>query len=404
MSFEIGTFIENLSRCSAESPGVTRLPFTEASQMGWEYICRTMEALGLAVRTDPYGTILGHLEGERPERVVIGSHYDSVIHGGKYDGVAGIAVGLMAAAHFVETGTKPAFSLDILANNDEEGITFTKGFLSSKRVCGLLKEGEYKNPMTGKTLKTCLAQGWYAKGGRGRDDIRLTTALERAVCIIEPHIEQGGILWSSGERIGVVRHIVGCTRLYVTVNGLSNHAGTTPMNLRRDPLAAAGRIIGQIPQLTRAYPGAVATVGQIFCMPNVSNVIPNQVRFTVDIRSASDADRKRLGEEVRRLVARESPMEFEIIQGAREEAVPMKTELVRAMEEICGELGIAYRVMDSGAVHDAQVFGTALDTVMLFIPSRDGLSHCPEEFSRLEDLETAARVLVRYCEGGGSEN
>lgn len=396
MAYEIGTFIENLSHHSAEGPGVTRLPFTQESRAGWEYICQTMESIGLAVKTDAYGTVLGHLEGRQKESAVIGSHYDSVVQGGKYDGAAGIAIGLAVASYFVEQGMVPSYSLDILATNDEESVTFTHGFLSSKCICGLLHEKEYQNAVTGRNLKGCLSENWYSGEGRGQDDIRLVSTLKHVVQYIEPHIEQGGILWDSQEQIGIVRHIVGITRLHVTVNGISNHAGTTPMDKRKDAMAAAGRIIGMIPELVYPYKGAVATVGQIFCNPNVSNVIPNQVKFTVDIRSASDIDRQKLTKDIQNLVARESPVDFEIVQGVQEVAVPMNRELVKAMEDICREQGIAYRIMNSGAGHDAQLFGAFLDTVMLFVPSRDGISHSPEEFTRTEDMERAAKLLVNY--------
>ena len=188
MDYELGVFIEELSKFSAEGPGVTRVPFTKESRQGWEYICQTMEDIGLIVKTDAYGTVLGHLDGQKKESVIIGSHYDSVVQGGKYDGVAGIAIGLAVAAYFVRNGINPVYSLDILATNDEEGGTFTNGFLSSKYMCGMLQEEECKSAMTGKTLKEFLAEQWYTKSGKGTDDLRLETALKDVVQYIEPHI------------------------------------------------------------------------------------------------------------------------------------------------------------------------------------------------------------------------
>lgn len=396
MAYELGVFIEELSNYSASGPGVTRVPFTEASQQGWEYICRTMEEIGLTVRTDAYGTIVGHLDGEKKESVMIGSHYDSVIHGGKYDGVAGIAIGLAVAAYFTEHGIKPAYSLDILATNDEEGGTFTNGFLSSKYMCGMLQKDQCINAITGKKLEQFLAEQWYTKDGRGSDDLRLSTFGRNVVQYIEPHIEQGGILWDNREQIGIVRHIVGITRLYVTVKGISNHAGTTPMEHRKDAMVAAGRMISSIPELVRPYAGAVATVGQISCSPNSANVIPGQVKFSVDIRSASNMDMEKLAKDICDLAARESIDGFEIVQGEPELAVPMNQKLVNQMEEICQKQGISYRIMNSGAGHDAQLFATKLDTVMLFVPSKNGISHNPDEFTRNEDMERAVGILVDY--------
>lgn len=396
MDYELGVFIEELSKFSAEGPGVTRVPFTKASRQGWEYICQTMEDIGLIVKTDAYGTVLGHLDGQKKESVIIGSHYDSVVQGGKYDGVAGIAIGLAVAAYFVRNGINPVYSLDILATNDEEGGTFTNGFLSSKYMCGMLQEEECKSAMTGKTLKEFLAEQWYTKSGKGTDDLRLETALKDVVQYIEPHIEQGGILWDSQEQIGIVKHIVGITRLYVTVSGVSNHTGTTSMDKRKDAMVAASQMICSIPNLVRPYQGAVATVGQISCNPNSSNVIPGQVKFSVDIRSANNDDMENLAKDIREMVMRESIHGFDIVQWEPELAIPMNNELVKRMEKICKKQGISYRIMNSGAGHDAQLFARKLDTVMLFVPSENGISHNPEEFTRTEDMEQAVKILVSY--------
>ncbi|HBG13070.1 MAG TPA: Zn-dependent hydrolase [Clostridium sp.] len=396
MDYELGVFIEELSKFSAEGPGVTRVPFTKESRQGWEYICQTMEDIGLIVKTDAYGTVLGHLDGQKKESVIIGSHYDSVVQGGKYDGVAGIAIGLAVAAYFVRNGINPVYSLDILATNDEEGGTFTNGFLSSKYMCGMLQEEECKSAMTGKTLKEFLAEQWYTKSGKGTDDLRLETALKDVVQYIEPHIEQGGILWDSQEQIGIVKHIVGITRLYVTVSGVSNHTGTTSMDKRKDAMVAASQMICSIPNLVRPYQGAVATVGQISCNPNSSNVIPGQVKFSVDIRSANNDDMENLAKDIREMVMRESIHGFDIVQWEPELAIPMNNELVKRMEKICKKQGISYRIMNSGAGHDAQLFARKLDTVMLFVPSENGISHNPEEFTRTEDMEQAVKILVSY--------
>lgn len=396
MAFDIGKFLENLGKWSKGGPGVTRLPFTEASRGAWEYICQTMEELGLTVKTDTCGTILGHLEGRKSACIVIGSHYDSVVQGGKYDGAAGIAAGLAVAAYFAERGEIPPVSLDILATNDEEGITFANGFLSSKKICGLLNENEFRNPETGKTLADYVSEGWYRAFRRGEDEISLRTSMGRAVEYIEVHIEQGSVLWDTKKQMGIVKNIVGITRLYLTVSGISNHAGTTPMDKRRDALVAASRIIGRIPELAFGYEGAVATVGHVECSPNAVNVIPGQVKFTVDIRSASDGDRRRLAEDVCRLAFKESRERVKISQGLDAAAVPMNPEMTARLERICREKGIACQSMSSGAGHDAQIFAGFLDTAMLFVPSREGVSHSPEEYTRTEDIGRAVEVLVSY--------
>lgn len=396
MRFCIHTFLEELSRYSVVGPGVTRRAFTPESRAAWEYIIRTMRGMGLSVRTDQLGTVVGHLRGRREESILIGSHYDSVIQGGKYDGAVGIAVALAVAAHFIERGIMPEYSLDIIATNDEEGGTIADGFLSSKHMCGLQKPEKCFNETTGKTLAEYIAEGWYEKDGHGRDDICLQTGLKHVKRYIEAHIEQGGILWESGDEIGIVKHIVGITKLFVTVKGHSNHAGTTPMNMRADAMVAAAKAIAQIPELALRYEGAVATVGSIYCTPNSDNVIPGEVRFSVDIRSANDDDREALTNDIERTIREASQWGCEIGRNAAEVAVSMDPRLVDAMETVCRTEGIKYRVMNSGAGHDAQLFGLVLDAVMLFIPNRDGISHSPSEYARLEDINRAAHVIVKY--------
>ena len=171
------------------------------------------------------------------------------------------------------------------------------------------------------------------------------------------------------------------------------------MSSRQDALVISSRIISRIPELALKYKGAVATVGQIECSPNVINVIASRVSFTVDIRSASDEDRRRLAEDIRELSLLECGGKAEIAQGLDVAAVPMNPEMTARMEGICREKNISYRIMPSGAGHDAQIFAGVLDTAMLFVPSRDGISHSPEEYTRAGDIERAAEILVSYLEG-----
>ena len=168
------------------------------------------------------------------------------------------------------------------------------------------------------------------------------------------------------------------------------------MDKRKDAMVAASQMICSIPNLVRPYQGAVATVGQISCNPNSSNVIPGQVKFSVDIRSANNDDMENLAKDIREMVMRESIHGFDIVQWEPELAIPMNNELVKRMEKICKKQGISYRIMNSGAGHDAQLFARKLDTVMLFVPSENGISHNPEEFTRTEDMEQAVKILVSY--------
>lgn len=231
-------------------------------------IIDTMKSLGLEIYSDKYGTIQGHLTGKSEESMIIASHYDSVVNGGKYDGMAGIAVELAVVDYFVSNYITPKYSIDVLALNDEEGVRFNQSFLSSKVVTETVKEADIFDKETKKPLIDLIALNLY-----GSDKISLTATLKNAKRYMEVHIEQGMILENNNLDIGLVENIVGIKRYFITVKGSSGHAGTTPMEYRSDALVTATKLIADLQSIPNKYKDSVFTIGYMNVSPNAINVM-----------------------------------------------------------------------------------------------------------------------------------
>lgn len=382
--------IEKVASFSSEDNSLVRLPFTDASKRANKYIGDIMDCLGLTVYRDKYGTILGHLDGELNESIVIGSHYDTVVNAGKYDGVAGILVGLFVAYYFIENNIKPRYSLDIIALNDEEGVRFTNGFLSSRAVCNILEEDDFVDKLSNVTLTTLLQSEMY-----GNDTITLKDRLANAVQYLEVHIEQGNILESNRNTIGIVDSIVGIKRAFIKIRGQSNHAGTTPMKGRDDSLVGACKIIASIPEITQKYENAVCTVGYVSNSPNVVNVISNYTEFSIDIRSNDAMAIEQIYKDIR-AYAESLKLEVIIDISTNEKPVMMDKDIMNKLMSISNDLGYPTQLISSGAGHDAQIFAKKMKTAMIFIPSKGGVSHTPNEFSETSDIKSAAQIVIQY--------
>ena len=276
-----------------EQNGVTRLPFTAEDKAARDYLTQAMQAAGMQVHVDGASNVVGHLEGAKPELpiLMIGSHYDTVINGGAYDGILGVVCALEAVRALQECGIKPQRSVDIIAFNDEEGTRFHRGFSGSLAMIGQLTEADLNNDKdrNGISQAELMLQ-------HGFDPRQITSAKRQAeelFAYLELHIEQGPVLEAQGLAVGVVTAIAGATRLAVSLTGMAGHAGTVPMALRRDALAGAAECICAIEDFCRTdLGGLVGTVGYISARPGATNVIPGQVAFTIDVRAPTDAHRK----------------------------------------------------------------------------------------------------------------
>lgn len=376
--------------------GVTRLTYSKEDQEARKYIIEKMTEYGLIVSEDGFGNIFGKLEGTQPDApsIIVGSHFDSVPNGGAYDGAAGVVVGLEVAALFQETGCKPAYPLEIIALVEEEGSRFGGGLMGSRGLMGLLTNEEFKSLADKDGIlaeDAMMSIGLDPSNDKTRDPKTIKAFLEL-------HIEQGPILEEKNIPIGIVEAIVGLTQLEVTIQGQAGHAGTTPMERRSDALVTAAEIIAAFPQLAfEEGNGTVITTGQLHVFPNGSNVIPNKVIFSVDIRSAKEEHVHSAMQKVEQLIASKNRMGIltsteQLLYIAPKE---MNETIQSTFKEVSDKLDIPYCTINSGAGHDAMVLSDFTACGMVFIPSKDGLSHCPEEWSDSSHLAAGANILFQ---------
>ncbi len=387
--------IHELGRFGANPEGgVSRVAFSAADIAGREYVKSLMRDAGLDVRVDTAGNLIGRRAGADPALPVImtGSHIDSVPNGGNYDGDVGVIGAIEVAELLRAAGIATRHSFEFVVFTDEEG-----GTVGSQAMAGRL--GPAALDMTSHSGLT-IGEGIRAVGG---DPARILDARRppgSVAAFVELHIEQGAILDESGIDIGVVEGIVGIRWWDVTVEGVANHAGTTPMNRRRDALVTAAELTLAANRIATAMPGTqVATVGRIHAEPGAPNVIPGRVTLTLEIRDlasdkmesvfrAIEADAKRIAD------ARGTSIRFDEVDLALTPA-PTDERLRKVVESAASSLGLSHRRMASGAGHDAQDLAHVAPMGMIFVPSKGGISHAPREFTAPADLANGADVLLR---------
>lgn len=386
--------LASFSRTDPDTQGVTRLPFTPEQEEAARWLAEQMDALGMSPVIDPCGTVAGTVPGEREEVLVLGSHYDSVPNGGRYDGCAGIIAALEVVRRLAQAGERPRYSLMVMALNDEEGVRLTEGFLSSRTVCAGLSAGDrerIQDRMSGKSLGELLDASPFQG--------TLIRLPENARAYLEFHVEQGPVLDQQGLSAAIVDRIVGVYHCFYQLDGGQNHAGTTPMGSRADPVPVFGRIAAQLPDVAKAHPGSVATIGWMEVQPNVPNVIPGRLAFSVDLRSADPEVLDRLKLETDLLVrnhAAQAGLSVARTDSTSAAPVVMDPAMRGLLERCVARRGLPVFHMDSGAGHDAQIFAQVLPAAMLFAPSRGGASHCQEEFTLEADLQLACDLLYAF--------
>lgn len=362
-----------------EEPGRTTRTFLSAPMREvHEYLRIWMESFGMAVRLDEAGNQRGTIgEGTR---WIIGSHLDTVPNAGAYDGILGVVLGIALAEQISRLGLR--FQLEVIGFSEEEGVRFGVPFIGSRALIGDAAALLDLRDASGVSVAEAIA--WY-----GLDPNGIAGVQTEAAGYLEFHIEQGPVLESLGLPLGVVEAIVGQSRLDLTFTGAANHAGTTPMALRRDALAGAAEWIGRVEAEALSKPDLVATVGHIDAAPNVRNAINGTVVVSLDVRHADDGIR--LGA-VASLLA-----EAEAIGGRRkltvghrvkldQEAVVMSASLTATLEE---------HRMTSGAGHDAMIVAKQMPAAMLFLRSPGGISHHPDESVLVTDVAAAMEVGMR---------
>jgi len=383
-----------------DEPGrVTRTYLSPAHARAVDLVGGWMRERGLATSLDAVATLRGRREadGAAPARtLLIGSHIDTVIDAGKLDGCLGVIAGLVALDEIARRGETLPFAVEILAFGDEEGVRFPTALSSSSAVTGTYrKEWLEVRGSDGATLAEALA-------AFGCDVARIPEAAiapEGVVGYLEVHIEQGPLLEHWGLPLGTVTSIAGQTRMGMTLGGMAGHAGTVPMDLRRDALAGLAEIILTVERVGRqGTQGLVATVGRVAVSPGAGNTVPGRVEASLDVRAGADAPRlvaiDRIRYEAERIATRRG-LDFALERFIDVPTCPMDADLQDAFARAVVSLGLDSRRLPSGAGHDAMAMARRFPSAMLFVRSKAGISHNPLEWTDPDDLGLAVEALIR---------
>lgn len=371
----------------------TRRAFSPRFDEGRDYLRRRFLGAGLNVSTDAGGNLIGRREGTEPQvgTIMLGSHSDTVPDGGRFDGVAGVVVALEVARILSRRGVALRHNLAVVDFLAEEVSIFGVSCIGSRAMTGVLPQDWLRRISDGRDLATAIRD----VGGKPENlEAPLADDLK---AFLELHIEQGPVLEREKIVLGVVTTIVGINRVEIEVKGRPDHAGTTPMGLRADALVAAARIVSEIERYATNLSGGpghfTATVGEFEISPNAANVVPSRVRMLVDIRAERAEDKEEFVSWLTGLDADGgNTIEARLISA--NPGVQMDDGLQEMLAKAADGLDTPYRKMVSGAGHDAAFMTRLCPSAMLFVPCRDGRSHCPEEWADVADLALAAEVLA----------
>jgi len=378
--------------------GLFRAYLTPAYFAAQDALAGWMAKAGMTVRRDPAANLVGRYEGLDPQApaLIIGSHLDSVRDGGRYDGPLGIMLGIECVAALSAQGKRLPFAIEVYAFGDEEGSRFPAAMLTSRAVAGTLHPA---------TLDMADADGVSVAVALPGDIDAYLAAARRprtTLAYLEAHIEQGPVLEADGLAVGTVTGIAAQLRYSVVVRGMAGHAGTTTMRLRRDPLAGAAAMVLAVEQLARSdNSDVVATVGVIEAAPGAPNVIPGEVRFTIDVRSGVAARRDAVAEAILARIAeiaKARDLEIAIERIHDLPASPCDPALMDLMDAALAAAGQPVRRLVSGAGHDAMNMAALCPTTMLFIRCKGGISHNPAEHVDPADAEIALKVMLGFIE------
>jgi allantoate deiminase len=391
---------DELARHSELPGGLTRVFLSPQSRAANERVLAWMREAGLRAELDAIGNVAGRLEGERPGLpcLMLGSHLDTVRDAGRFDGMLGVISAIECVQALHEARRRLPFALEVLGFGDEEGVRFGTTMLGSRAIAGALDAA---------TLETRDAQGVSIREALrefGLDASRVAAVARskgEVHAYVELHIEQGPVLEAEGLPVGVVSAINGFSRLRATIQGSAGHAGTVPMRLRRDALAAAAECVLAVERIARSDAELVGTVGRIEAKPGAINVIPGEAHFTIDFRAPRD--------ELRRHAVSQTISQVEQI--ARSRNVESRVELLQELgvaacapwlmaqlERAVAAEGFPVRKLPSGAGHDGMALKGIADIGMLFVRCKDGISHNPAESITAADAGVAARTLLRFIE------
>jgi allantoate deiminase len=396
---------EVLRRCDvlagfSEEPGrLSRLFLCPAMRHVHDALRGWMQTVGMSVRRDAIGNLIGHYPARRDDAPVflIGSHLDTVPDAGKYDGILGVLLGVAAVQAL--GGQRLPFAIEVIGFSEEEGVRFRSSYLGSKALCGRVEPALLERvDAAGISVASALRDF-------GLDPSQIDAAAysreKRLLGYLEAHIEQGPVLDSRGLPLGVVEAIVGQSRHWLCYDGKAGHAGTTPMELRRDALAAAAEFVLAGERRARAVEGLRATVGAIAVTPNAVNVIPGGARLSLDLRHADDAVRDQSGaallEEAAQIGKRRG-VACHVDTSEHSPATPADRRLTDLLAGVLESRGHVPLRMVSGAGHDAAIMASLAPMTMLFLRSPGGISHHPDEAVHADDVHAALEVMIAFLQ------
>ena len=375
-----------------DAGGLNRPSFSEADTEAKLWLLAKIEKAGFLALKDEADNIWGRLGHGRPS-VIVGSHIDTVPAGGMFDGALGVLAALESLQSISEQNFSLEWSLEMVAFTDEEGAFLS--FLGSRAVAGTLSSAELleaKN-IAGISLKQAMATS-------GLDIQNIDKAkrdFNEIEAYLELHIEQGPKLEVDEINIGIVRSIVGIVSYWITFTGEANHAGTTPMDLRRDALVGASEFCLRVREWVCSHTAGVVTFGNMSVYPGAFNIVPGSVQMALEFRDSSARQLKKIEAsiiEIGRHIARQNKLTFSPKRISWDAPVQLSQKIIDTLQINAEALGYSYQLMDSGAGHDAQILARETEVGMIFIPSIDGKSHCPEEKSKWSDIEKGAQLLL----------
>lgn len=380
--------------------GITRFTYSAEDKQAREYLIEQFNQIGLKVKVDSVGNIRARLEGFNPNLPVVmsGSHIDTVLHGGKFDGMVGVVGALEVVRTLSESNIKTKHSIEVVIFAEEEGSNFSSSMAGSKIMIGKYGVDDIKSIKNDKGISMYdMAKNFGLDPDKAANDVIKPGDVK---AMIELHVEQGGVLDNEKIPVGVVEAIAGSKWFKIEFEGLPNHAGATPMHLRQDPMVAAAKIIDEVEKITKqkAFPTTVGTVGKIICQPNIPNCIPEKVMFTLDVRDVNEEGIEIVVNEVKTLmeeVAAKNNVKMSIELMGESDAIKLSKHVVNLIEKNAIELGIDYKRMNSGAVHDSSLLAGVTNVGMIFVPSINGRSHVPEENTKFEDIKIGCDLLLK---------
>jgi allantoate deiminase len=390
-----------LAAVSDEPGDLTRLYLGPAHRAAADLVAKWMREAGMTTRIDALGSVVGRYRGRDagPLTLILGSHIDTVRDAGRFDGALGVIVAIEVVKAAFKSGKRFPFAIEVVAFGDEEGVRFASTLGGSKALAG-----RFDFKALDETGDDGVSRRQALKAF-GTDPSRLseeTLSPDQALGYVEVHIEQGPVLEQEGLPVGIVTAIDGVTRGTVEVDGVAGHAGTVPMPMRKDALAAAAEMMLAIEARVRSPSNLVATVGKIEVPGSAANTIPGRVRFTLDIRSPSDQERSTAVGDIKNAIAaiaQRRGVTAQLAVGHEVPAALCDARLSDHLAKVVEAMGIKPRRLPSGAGHDAMAFDNVIPFAMLFVRCRGGVSHNPAEFASPDDIDIAARVLSAFLDG-----